>query len=70
MAREVEKRLADLVTIANRATEIRALAHQGLSMASIARKLDLGYASVHRVVTGSAFEGAWIASNSFILRRM
>jgi DNA invertase Pin-like site-specific DNA recombinase len=40
-------------TIANRATEIRALAHQGLSMASIARKLDLGYASVHRVVTGS-----------------
>jgi putative DNA-invertase from lambdoid prophage Rac len=44
-------------TIANRATEIRALAHEGLSMAAIARKLDLGYASVHRVVTGSAKKG-------------
>jgi putative DNA-invertase from lambdoid prophage Rac len=40
-------------TIAQRATEIRALAHEGLSMAAIARKLGLGYASVHRVVTGS-----------------
>jgi putative DNA-invertase from lambdoid prophage Rac len=40
-------------TVAKRATEIRALAHEGLSMAAIARKLDLGYASVHRVVAGS-----------------
>jgi DNA invertase Pin-like site-specific DNA recombinase len=39
--------------VAARATEIRALAHEGLSMAAIARKLGLGYASVHRVVTGS-----------------
>jgi putative DNA-invertase from lambdoid prophage Rac len=35
--------------VANRATEIRALAHSGLSMAAIARKLGLGYAGVHRV---------------------
>ena len=40
-------------TIAQRVTEIRALAHQGLSMAGIARQLGIGYASVHRVVTGA-----------------
>ncbi len=45
-------------TIAGRATEIRALAHEGLSMAAIARKLDLGYASVHRVLAGSREEKA------------
>ena len=38
-------------TIAQRVTEIRALAHQGLSMAAIARQLGIGYASVHRVVS-------------------
>jgi lambda repressor-like predicted transcriptional regulator len=40
-------------TVASRATEIRALEHDGLSMAAIARQLGLGYASVHPVVTGS-----------------
>jgi len=40
-------------TIVGRATEIRALAHQGLSMAAIARQLDLGYGSVHRIIAGS-----------------
>lgn len=40
-------------TIAKRATEIRALANEGLSMAAIARKLDLGYGSVHRVMASS-----------------
>jgi DNA-binding NarL/FixJ family response regulator len=40
-------------TVAKRATEIRALVHEGLSTAAIARKLDLGYASVHCVVAGS-----------------
>jgi putative DNA-invertase from lambdoid prophage Rac len=47
------KAIGRLATVAERATEIRALRHQGLSMVSIARKLDLGYASVHRVVTSS-----------------
>jgi putative DNA-invertase from lambdoid prophage Rac len=41
-------------TAAKRTTEIRALAQEGLSMAAIARKLDLSYASVHRIVTGAA----------------
>jgi hypothetical protein len=41
-------------TIAGRANEIRALASEGLSMAAIARKLDLGYGSVHRVMAGYA----------------
>ena len=36
-------------TIPQRATEIRLLALEGMSMASIARKLGIGYASVHRV---------------------
>jgi putative DNA-invertase from lambdoid prophage Rac len=36
--------------VAARATEIRALAHQGVSMAEIARTLGVGYGSVHRVV--------------------
>lgn len=41
-------------TIAKRMVEIRALAHQGLSMAAIARNLGIGYASVHRALTASA----------------
>ncbi len=41
-------------TVAKHATEIRALVHEGLSMAAIARKLDLSYASVHRIVTAAA----------------
>jgi hypothetical protein len=47
------KEIGRPATVVTRATEIRALAHGGLSMAAIARKLDLGYASVHRVVAGS-----------------
>ena len=39
-------------TVAARATEIRALAHQGVSMAGIARQLHLGYGSVHRTLCG------------------
>ena len=41
-------------TIAARVTEIRALAHGGLSMAAIARQLGIGYASVHRVCSQAA----------------
>jgi putative DNA-invertase from lambdoid prophage Rac len=40
-------------TVAKRVTEMRALAHQGLSMAAIARTLDIGYASVHRALNSS-----------------
>jgi len=40
-------------TVATRATEIRALAHEGLSMAAIARELGFGYAGVHRVLAGT-----------------
>jgi putative DNA-invertase from lambdoid prophage Rac len=39
-------------TVAARATEIRALAHQGVSMAGIARQLHVGYGSVHRTLCG------------------
>jgi putative DNA-invertase from lambdoid prophage Rac len=41
-------------TVAKHATEIRALAHEGLSIAAIARKLDLSYTSVHRIAAGSS----------------
>jgi len=41
-------------TAVARHTEIRALAHQGLSMAVIAKKLRVGYASVWRAVNGPA----------------
>jgi DNA invertase Pin-like site-specific DNA recombinase len=41
-------------TIAKRMVEIRALAHQGLSMAAIARNLGIAYASVHRALNASA----------------
>jgi putative DNA-invertase from lambdoid prophage Rac len=40
-------------TIKKRATEIHALKHDGLSMAAIARKLRIGYASVHRILSVS-----------------
>ena len=40
-------------TIDKRTTEIRALAHAGLSMAAIGRKLGVGYGSVHRVITAA-----------------
>ena len=36
-----------------RRTEIRALASQGLSMAEIARRLGIGYGSVHRTLHAS-----------------
>ena len=41
-------------TIDKRATEIRLLAHEGLSMAAIARQLGIGYGSVHRVCSKAA----------------
>jgi DNA invertase Pin-like site-specific DNA recombinase len=41
-------------TIALRVTEIRALEHEGLSMAAIARKLGIGYGSVYRVCSETA----------------
>jgi DNA invertase Pin-like site-specific DNA recombinase len=37
-------------TVAQRTTEIRALANAGASIAEISRKLGIGYASAHRVV--------------------
>ena len=40
-------------TIDKRTTEIRALAHAGLSMAAIGRKMGIGYGSVHRVITAA-----------------
>jgi DNA invertase Pin-like site-specific DNA recombinase len=40
-------------TIASRATEIRSLASAGESIAAIARKLHIGYASAHRVVAAA-----------------
>jgi putative DNA-invertase from lambdoid prophage Rac len=41
-------------TIDEHKTEIRKLAHAKVSMAEIARRLDIGYASVHRVLNAPA----------------
>jgi DNA invertase Pin-like site-specific DNA recombinase len=38
-------------TVAQRSTEIRALANAGASIAEIGRKLGIGYGSAHRVVS-------------------